>query len=114
MGLGVLPQYFGLDLAVILIIAFIIFVLPHSAVQITVLSLFIFFQILLSIANEALYSMSGMVFSFGMLNLVNEVTGVFDASFLNWWLVAAFLVIFGGSFAGLIVFSCKYTVPKGL
>ena len=114
MGLGVLPQYFGLDLAVILIIALIIFVLPHSAVQITVLSLFIFFQILLSIANEALYSMSGMVFSFGMLNLVNEVTGVFDASFLNWWLVAAFLVLFCGSLAGLIVFSRKYTVPKGL
>ena len=29
MGLGVVPQYFGLDIAVILIIALIIFVIPH-------------------------------------------------------------------------------------
>lgn len=114
MGLGVLPQYFGLDMAVILIIAFIIFVLPHSAAQIAVLSLVVVFQILLSIANEALYSMSGMVFSFSMLNLINEVTGVADASFLNWWLIAGCAALFGASLAGLIVFSRRYTVPKGL
>ena len=114
MGLGVFPQYFGLDIAVILIIALVIFVIPNSAAQITVLSLFVLFQIILSIANEALYSMSGMVFSFSMLNLVNEVTGVADASFLNWWLVAGCTVLFAGSLAGLIVFSRKYAVPKGL
>ena len=114
LGFGAFPQYFGLDLAVILIIALIIFVIPNSAAQISVLSVFLAFQIILSIANEALYSMSGTVFSFSMLNLIHEVTGVVDASFMNWWLIAVMVVIFGGSLAGLIVFTRKYTVPKGL
>ncbi len=114
MGLGFLPQYFGLDLAVILVIALIIFVLPHSAAQIAVLSAFLVFQIILSIANEALYSMSGMVFSFSMLNLINEVTGVMDASFVNWGLISGMLVLFVASFSGLIVFAVQYRGPKGL
>ncbi len=114
MGLGVLPQYFGLDLAVILVIALIIFVLPHEAAQLSVLSAFLVFQIILSITNEALYSMSGMVFSFSMLNLLNEVTGVMDASFVNWWLIVGMILLFGASLAGLIVFARRYTVPKGL
>ena len=114
MGMGVLPQYFGLDLAVILIISLVIFVIPNSAAQISVVSFFIVLQIVLSIANEALYSMSGMVFSFSMLNLVSEVTGVVDASFLNWWLVAGSIILFGGALAGMIIFARRYVVPKGL
>lgn len=114
MGLGVLPTYFGLDFAVILIIALCIFVIPNAAAQISVLSFFLLLQIVLSIANEALYSMSGMVFSFSMLNLVSEVTGVVDASFLNWWLIVGSVLLFGGTLAGLIVFTRKYAVPKGL
>ena len=114
LGFGVLPQYFGLDLAVILIFALIIFVIPNSAAQLSVMFTLIAFQIILSIANEALYSMSGTVFSFSMLNLISEVTGVVDASFLNWWMIAVMVVLFGGSLAGLIIFTRKYTVPKGL
>ncbi len=113
-GFGFLPQYFGLDIALILIVAFIIFIIPHKVVQLILWGVVLGLQVVLSIANEALYSMSGMVFSFSMLNLVNEVTGVMDASFLNWWLIAVFVLIFGGSLAGLIVFAKKYSVPKGL
>ena len=113
MGLGVLPTYFGLDLAVILIIALIILVIPNAPAQLAIFSFVLVLQIVLSIANEALYSMSGMVFSFSMLNLVSEVTGVVDASFLNWWLIVGAVLLFGGSLAGLIVFTRKYAVPKG-
>ena len=114
MGLGVVPEYFGLDLAVIFIIAFIIFIIPNSVAQIVVISFLFAFQIIISIANEALYSMSGMVFSFSMLNLVNEVTGVVAASFLNWWLISIAIVLFGGSLAGFIIFNKKYATPKGV
>ena len=61
MGLGVLPTYFGLDLAVILIIALIILVIPNAPAQLAIFSFVLVLQIVLSIANEALYSMSGMV-----------------------------------------------------
>ena len=115
MGLGrAVPRYFGLDIAIICIIAFLIFIIPSRIAQLIVIGAILTLQIILSIANEALYSMSGTVFSFSMLNLVNEVTGVMDASFLNWWLIVAFVLIFGGSLAGLIVFALRYPVPKGL
>ena len=114
MGLGVVPQYFGLDIAVILIIALILFVIPHRVAQLIVFGLVLGFQVILSIANEALYSMSGMVFSFGMLNLVNEVTGVIDASFLNWWMLSAMVLLFASALTGLIIFVKRYAVPKGL
>ena len=83
MGLGVVPQYFGLDIAVILIIALIIFVIPHRVAQLIVFGLIAGLQLILSITNEALYSMSGMVFSFGMLNLVGEVTGIIAVSYTH-------------------------------
>ncbi len=113
-GFGVLPHYFGLDMALMLICSFIIFIIPHRVIQLVVWGLVLGIQVVLSIANEALYSMSGTVFSFTMLNLVNEVTGVMDASFLNWWLIAVFVVMFGGGLAANIVFAKKYAVPKGL
>lgn len=114
MGLGVVPQYFGLDIAVILIIALIIFVIPHRVAQLIVFGLIAGLQLILSITNEALYSMSGMVFSFGMLNLVGEVTGIIDASFLNWWMLSATVLLFGSVLAGLIIFVKRYAVPKGM
>lgn len=114
MGLGVLPNHFGLDLAMITMIALIIFIIPNRVVQLVLWGVVIVMQAVLSVANEALYSMSGMVFSFGMLNLLNEVTGVMDASFVNWWLIAGLFLLCAGSLAGLIVLVKKYTVPKGL
>ncbi len=114
MGIGVVPTHFGLDIAVILIISFIIFILPHSVAQLILVLLMLGLQFVLSIVNISLYSMSGTVFSFGMLNLINEVTGVVDASFLNWWFIAGLGLLYIGSGVGLLVLTAKYRVEKGL
>lgn len=114
MGLGVLPTHFGLDLAMIAMIALVIFIIPNRVVQLILWAVVVGLQAALSVANEALYSMSGTVFSFSMLNLLNEVTGVMDARFVNWWLIAGLLLLCLGSLVGLIVFAKKYVVPKGL
>ena len=113
MGLGPFPEYFGLDFAVIVIFAFLLFIIPHGAGQVVFFAIMLLFQIVLSIANEALYAMSGTVFSFGMLNLVSEVTGVMDASFLNWWLLSGLFLLFAAALAGAIVLVKKVRVPKG-
>ena len=52
MGLGVVPQYFGLDIAVILIIALIIFVIPHRVAQLIVFGLIAGLQVILSINDN--------------------------------------------------------------
>lgn len=50
-------------------------------------------QVMLAVVNEALYSMSNMVFSLTMLNLVKEVGGVFNNDFVNYFLGAGLLLI---------------------
>lgn len=107
MGIGVLPTYIGLDLAVIFIFSFIIFVIPNSIAQLAVEGVLLAFQMILSIANEALYATSGTVFSLSMLNLINEVTGVMDAGFLNWWLIGGFIALFGATITGLVFLTVK-------
>ena len=114
MGLGVVPEYFGLDMAVILMLAFVLFILPFGVAQAILFGLLLLVQIVLSVANEALYSMSGMVFSFGMLNLANEVAGVFDASFLSWGLLCGLLALYIAAVAGAIVLLKKVRVEKGV
>lgn len=112
MGIGVVPRYFVLDLAVLLMISTLIFIMPHASAQIVVSLFLIFVQIILSITNEALYSMSGTVFGFNMLNLMNEVTGVIDSSFLNWWFISVMILIFCGAVAAFVCVGVKMKVER--
>ncbi len=108
MGIGVLPEHIGLDLAVILIFAFIIFVIPNSVAELVVEGLLLAVQMVVSVANEALYATSETVFSLSMLNLMKEFKGVMTASFINWGLVGGFIALFAAAVAGLIFMTVKY------
>lgn len=79
MGLGVFPSFWGIDLAFILGLAIIIFVIPSPVASIVVNGVLLGVQVIVAFINEALYRMSGMVFSLNMLNLATEVGGVFFA-----------------------------------
>lgn len=43
MGLGPFPEYFGLDFAVIVIFAFLLFIIPHGAGQIVFFAIMLLF-----------------------------------------------------------------------
>ncbi len=102
MGMGVIPSFWGIDLAFILGFAVIIFVLPCTA-SIVFNGIMLLIQVILAFVNEALQSMSGMVFSFDMLNLAKEVGGVFNSDFVNWWLLAGLLALYAAEMTGLIL-----------
>ncbi|MFR1983896.1 MAG: hypothetical protein ACLS4Z_09445 [Christensenellaceae bacterium] len=63
MGLGVFPSFWGIDLAFILGLAIIIFVIPSPVASIVVNGVLLGVQVIVAFINEALYRMSGMVFS---------------------------------------------------
>lgn len=107
LGLGVFPSYWGIDIAFILGIAVLLFVLPSSIASIVVGSVLLIFQMAVAFINEALLSSSGMVFSFNMLNLAKEVGGVFTADFVNWWLCAGLILLVGAEIAACIVIELK-------
>ena len=83
MGIGLFPSYFWLDIAVLFLIAAILFIIPTFIAQGIAILVILLAQILVSIANVSLYSMSGLVFDLSMLNLMFELGGVFDNQFIN-------------------------------
>ncbi len=112
MGIGVVPTHFGLDIAAMLFFASIVFVIPNSIAELVLVLVFLCIQYILSIVNVCLYAMNGTVFSFDMLNLAYEVTGVMDASFIDWWFVALVGVLYIAAGSGLIVFTVQYRVEN--
>lgn len=92
-GIGVFPSYAWIDLGILLFLSAIIFLIPNFIAQAIVICFLLAVQAVLGIVNEALYSMSNMVFSLNMLNLVNEVGGVFTNDFINFLLGGVLIAI---------------------
>lgn len=112
MGLGVFPSFWGIDVAFILGVAVIIFIVPSEVASIVINGVLLFIQLVISFINEALYSMSGMVFSFNMLNLAKEVGGVFSSDFMNWGMLAGMLLLYGAELAGMILLRKHMRTPR--
>lgn len=112
LGLGVLPEFWGLDLAIVLGVGVFMFVLPSCTASLVIGAVFLALQCALTFINEALLGMSGMVFSLTMLNLAKEVGGVFNSDFVNWWLVVGMVLFYGCVLAGSIVLNVKYRTPR--
>ena len=94
MGIGVFPTYFWLDIAILVLVAAVIFIIPSFTAQTVLICLMLFLQIILSIVNESLYGMSNMVFSLSMLNLANEVGGVFTNEFIDYLFIIGLVFVF--------------------
>ena len=112
MQMGVIPTYWGIDLGYMLLIGLLLFLIPNATASIVTGSVFLALQIAVSFVNEALKTMSGIVFGLTMLNLTKEVGGVFTSSFVNWFFLAGLLLLFGGALTGMILFHKKIKVPK--
>lgn len=93
MGIGVFPTYFWLDIAILFLVAAVIFIVPSFTAQTVMIIVMLVIQILLSIVNESLYGMSTMVFSLSMLNLANEVGGVFTNEFLDYLFIVGLIFV---------------------
>lgn len=112
LNIGVVPKYWGLDFALILAFSLIIFIIPSNAASITVSAVLILLQAALACVNEALMSMSGIVFGLTMLNLTKELGGVFNSDFVNWWLFVGMGFLFAATLTGMISLNKFMATPK--
>lgn len=97
-GIQILPTYFVLDLAVFVIVAGIISVLPRKGAN-AVMYVFIGLQALINIVNATLYKVFGDIFSFDMMKLGAEAVSAFKLEFIDFWSILANFALL----AGLIV-----------
>ncbi|MFW6046708.1 MAG: LTA synthase family protein, partial [Candidatus Woesearchaeota archaeon] len=93
-GFGFVPEYFVLNLSVLLIIASIILFLPSFKVQLVVTSIIFGLQVLISYINVTLHNVFGQVATVDMLKLINEATRAVEASFINVKTLLGFAILF--------------------
>lgn len=91
-GAGIMPEYAWLDIAILLLIGAVIFILPSFILQSAVIFALLVLQTVINFVNESLYSVSGNIFSIDMLSLGGEVASTYNSSFVSYPFL--FLMIF--------------------
>lgn len=109
-----IPQYWLLDLGVLLLISSLLSVVPGVTAQIVVMSVFLFVQIFLTAVNNTLYGMSNMVFSFSMLNVIGEAGNVFSADMVNFLLIGVLILLYGAAVYGFVAINKKFFAVNDL
>ncbi len=101
--LGSAPSFIWVSLIFIHFISLVIFLLPTNIFRIIMASLFLLFHFGLTIANDILFNASGELVTISKLKLVNEATGAFDKTLIDWGDVILYAVVFLIAVAGMIV-----------
>jgi len=88
----ILPTYFIIDFAFILMVSGLIFALPRIGQNI-VMYLVLAVQMVVNITNSTLYKVFGDIFSFDMMKLGREAAEAFRLDFIEYWSVIVNLLI---------------------
>jgi hypothetical protein len=82
LGFGFFPTFFLFPLALTLIIASVIFIIPGNIIPTILYSLVLLFMCLLSITNIVLFRVHGDLFTIDLLSLVSEARAAMDGGFV--------------------------------
>ncbi len=88
----VIPKYFIFDLAIILIIAGVIFLCQNKVLQNIVYFFFISLQIILNIVNTTMYNIFGDILSYDAIFLMGEAATTLTVEYVDWWGVVINLI----------------------
>ncbi len=97
LGFNIIPQYFLLDIFIILVFSSIIFVTSNKIAQFVLTIVFLIIQSMISYVNITLYSIYGDLFSFDLIVLGAEAFSVFDPSFIKWRFILFLLFVLGAA-----------------
>lgn len=93
-SLMIVPTYFMLDIAIILIISGIIFLCQNKVLQNIVFYFFVFLHVVLNIVNTTMYYIFGDILSYDLLFLGDEGMASLSMDLIDWWGVAINLIFF--------------------
>lgn len=80
----VLPTYFLIDFAVILMIAGLIFAVHNKIAMQIVFHIFLFVQVAMNVVNTTMFGIFGDVMSFDLLKLGNEAKAALSPDLIDW------------------------------
>ena len=105
-AIQVFPTYAILDLAIYLIFASIIAIVPNKWGN-AIMYIFFSLQLLLSMVNATLYKVFGDIFSFDMIKLGGEAVAAFKFEFLDIWSIVLNLSILAVIITTQVLFDKK-------
>lgn len=80
---GIFPQYFLLDVGVILILTGIIYLVQNKIAQNVFFYLFLSFQIIINVVNGSLFNKQGIFLNLDLFNMVGEAVQAFSWQFVD-------------------------------
>ena len=92
--LGVMPEYFWYNLSIILVIAFIVFIIPNYVAQYVIYTIILTVQMVLIYVNYSLSQVYGDLFSIDMIRLVGEAGAAMTSSFVYISVLFQLLLLF--------------------
>lgn len=84
MGFGVLPKYILFDIAFIMIISAILFLIKSRRAKLILTIIIISIQVVINCVNVCYYKALGDIFSFDLLTIGEEAAKAFNLSFIHW------------------------------
>lgn len=94
LNLGTMPEYFFIDLSIILIIGLIVYCIPNFTAQYVIYTIILLVQTILIYLNYTLYVIYGDLFSFDMLNLAREAAAAVTSNFVYFRIICQLILVF--------------------
>lgn len=92
---GFFPHYFMYDLTIVVVLAMVVFIMPHYITQYVLSTIILGVQALLIYANYSLYMIyTGDLFSFDMMRLLKEAAAAVTSSFVYFSIVFQIILVF--------------------
>ncbi len=99
LDMGFAPEYFWFNFAIVICVAFLVFIIPNYTAQFVVYTILLTLQLVLIYVNYSLLIIYGDLFSFDMLRLMKEAGAAITTSFV-YFTVFMQLV---GAFLGIVI-----------
>lgn len=109
LDLGVMPEFFWYNLAIIGIVAMTVFIIPSYVWQYIVYSIILFVQVILIYVNYSLSQVYGDLLSIEMIRLIGEAGAAMTSSFVYIFVILQLILIFGIilTLGGLLLKVCR-------
>ena len=94
LGMGIMPEYFGYNFAIIMFLAILIFIIPNFTAQYVIYTIILGVQAIMIYVNYSLYTIYGDLFSMDMIRLLDEAGAAMTSSFIYFSVILQLVLVY--------------------
>ena len=94
LGMGIMPEYFWYNFAIIMFLAILIFIIPNFTAQYAVYTIILGLQAIMIYVNYSLYMIYGDLFSIDMIRLLDEAGAAMTSNFIYFSVILQLVLVY--------------------